>query len=154
MKGELATLRFFMTIVLAVVSVLLVVVLWRTHNLGSVCDSAGRYDRTRTRTTKNITYNETQQDLTSKLKGKISSIFRFNNRVHDHGPGRVRSDRQTSKDSIQGDPPGWGFFSVVFDLVVPMSALFFLGSLKIWINFHGIPKSKSSKYTVPARLCT
>lgn len=42
MKGELATLRFFMTIVLAVVSVLLVVVLWRTHNLGSVCDSAGR----------------------------------------------------------------------------------------------------------------
>ena len=41
MKGELATLRFFVAIVLAVVSVLLIVVLYRTHNLGSVCD-AGR----------------------------------------------------------------------------------------------------------------
>ena len=41
MRRELATLRFFVAIVLAVVSVLLMVVLWRTHNLGSICD-AGR----------------------------------------------------------------------------------------------------------------
>ena len=41
MKREMATLRFLLAIVLAVVSVLLLLVLWRTHNLGSICD-AGR----------------------------------------------------------------------------------------------------------------
>merc|ERR1719499_1022910 len=42
MKREMATLRFLLAIVLAVVSVLLLLVLWRTHNLGSICD-AGRF---------------------------------------------------------------------------------------------------------------
>ena len=41
MQRDVATLRFFVAIVLAVVSVLLIVVLWRTHNLAAVCD-AGR----------------------------------------------------------------------------------------------------------------
>ena len=42
MQRDVATLRFFVAIVLAVVSVLLVVVLWRTHNLAATICDAGR----------------------------------------------------------------------------------------------------------------
>ena len=90
----------------------------------------------------------------SALKEKIRSIFRLHI-SDDHGPGRVGSDSQTDIDSIQADPSGRGLLFVFFNLVVPMSTLFCLGSLQIWMNWHGgNPESKSSKYTVPARLCS
>jgi hypothetical protein len=37
LRGELASLRLFLLIVLAVVCLILVVLLWRTNNLAAIC---------------------------------------------------------------------------------------------------------------------
>ena len=66
--------------------------------------------------------------------------------------GEILSFLVARVELVQGDPSGQRLHSVDFDLVVPMSALFCLGSFKsgnidMPCRQHGgAPKSKSTKY--------